>query len=238
MTRQDRQRQDLTRAINQILWAWPHATLDAESRGFGQNGDAGGSETGRHADPTSACALAALDPPPGTLTDALIQARAEHWLTAWRALAAMICVDAGIRLPRWNPEHATPPLRAAILEINPVPPVTDRAYRLADQALAWWPPAPKPAKPGTRLKTGDDDDGACAECGLPAPTGRDYDTGLPLAKTLNGRRYHFTAKMGAACWWVVWRRQGARCQQNGCDRPVKAGGLCSTHWAQARRISA
>jgi hypothetical protein len=209
--RRDRERHDLCRAVNQILWAWPHARLDAESRGFGFG--TGGSDTGTgsgdHSDPTSRAAIAGLDTPhPGhTLSEALIQARAEIWLTEWRRLAAQICVDVGVRLPRWEPEHATERIRTAAGQVNPVPPLTRSVFRLADQALAWWPSPPTSTKRGVGKPLGVDpeDDGNCGLCGLPAPSGRDFETGQRLARTINGVRYHNTAKSGTACFWVRWR---------------------------------
>lgn len=198
----DRRRQDLTRAVDQILWAWPHATIDAESLGFRCRSDDGGMSAGGHADPTSAAALSGDDQ----------ASRAIQWIHDWAQLVTDIAAVFELQTPAWTPA-AVRSWFGWVLRYPVKPRLAERVYRQADLGLAWWPPAPAVRKPGRPLAVGADDDGMCARCGLPCPSGRDFETGHLLARTIDGRRYHNTAKAGehAACWWQQKRedqRQG------------------------------
>lgn len=197
-TRAHHHHQALHRAVTEIHRAWPHANLDADTRGYPAGRGNGPSSIGDHSDPTPNAAL-----------------HASH-AVAWLAELA----DIAIALHVHRPEQQTslPAWRQAVEQIpfpgtQPQRTLRDRIYRLADQGASWWPapPATGTTIAGVTIGARSNTVEVCALCGEPTLTGRN-EAGQLLTRRIDGDPYHATAvTQQGACWWQVWRqrRRGA-----------------------------
>lgn len=206
----------LTHAAAVVCAAWPRALEDAAAVGFPS---AVMQPSTRGAAENTSVEAAALRPSVAVAWLAELHDVVTAVATGvWRARAWSIT---------WQPQPVHALLAAAVervagewtladlIDADPASPNYRRdvfgLYRLADRALAFWPPPAAHGQTVAGVTVGDDETPEdCGLCHGPVITGRDND-GRLLARRIDGVIFHATAGYGhGACWWTVWRQRRSR----------------------------
>lgn len=190
---------DLHRAVDVICDAWPKASEDANSGGLrGHNFEPTVHVVGSHADPTG---------------DAAVNTgHAAAWLCELHDVAVVFVerMPGGSERLR-NAWHALFNQCPSGWAYN----ATQRLYRLADDALTWWPPPPTVGDRVDDLEVGDgrrlaNDVGLCALCGGVTIAGRRRF--VPNTSGQLGGDWFCTSP----CWYAVTMDRGTHPRQAAC----------------------
>lgn len=197
LTAYQRTRQALHRSLNVIVERWPDALEDANSRGYPAG--VGYNPTGVHGNTENTIVE----------TCALQPSHAVGWLAELADIVDLlrhhVFTDGG-KLPRiLTPGQLTLYGHVGIDNYLATWPSDaekniNRIINLANKALAWWPPPPKPGQTANGITVGQRGNTVenCALCDEPAPSGRHPATGKTLNVTdKDGRTLH------RHCWYTL-----------------------------------